>query len=148
MKRTILTSLLMTLVITTNAQLQNSINESKSISTDFAGKAKKQKKAAWICLGGGFTLITTATIIGLTKAPEDIVSQFFYGEQPQDYTAETILTVIGTAGIVASVPLFISASKNKHRAKIGITEQKTAVGLPLNVPKKIPSLTISIPLGS
>jgi hypothetical protein len=150
MRKTILTSILMTLIICANAQKSNTTAyENKNIAENLAIKANKQKTAAWICLASGAALITTGMIIAAPKASEDWVYMVTLSNQPQhDYTAETVLTVIGAAAIITSVPLFISAGNNKRKAKLMLTEQKTATGLPLAVPKKIPSLTLSFPIGS
>lgn len=127
----------------------NTSNEpqTKLASATFRIKAKKQKTGAWICLGGGFAMVATATVIGATHATEDVIGGLIWGEEQQhSYDGETILAVVGGAAMLGSIPLFISAAKNKHKAKLIMTEQKTAVGLPISVPKTIPSLTLRISL--
>jgi len=118
----------------------------KSIaSLTYRIKAKKQKTAAWICLGGGFAFVTASAVIGLSHVPEDLVSAVVFNEEPQrNDVAETILAAIGTTAMLSSIPLFISAAHNKHKAKLVMTEQKTAIGLPIVVPKTITSLTLRI----
>jgi len=120
-------------------------NQNTIKSLTYRLKAKKQKTAAWICLGGGFALMTTAVVIDLANVPGEIVSTLVFGEEDQsNSTASTILSTIGGVAMLGSIPLFISAAKNKHKAKFTMTQQKTAIGLPIQAPKKVPSLTLSI----
>ena len=107
-------------------------------------KSKNQKTVAWVCLGGGVAIITTAALIGGSKAAGDYVNIITGGEPENNYATENVLLIIGATAMAASIPLFISASKNKMRAKFKVTAQKTALGLPISAPKKIPSLTLSI----
>lgn len=107
-------------------------------------KAQKQRTAAWVCLGSGLALVTTAAIVGGTKATEDFLSIVTFQEPTNNYTAENTLLIIGGIGIAASIPLFIGATKNKQKARLKITDQKTAIGIPIAVPKKITGLTLSI----
>ena len=110
-------------------------------------KAKKQKTAAWVCLGSGFVMMTTAAVISGTKATGDMITTLVFGEEEQsNYSGETILAVIGGAAMLGSIPLFIGAANNKHKAKLMMTEQKTAIGLPIAIPKTIPSLTLRVAL--
>ena len=116
-------------------------------SATYRLKAKKQKTAAWICLSGGFLMMSTAAVIGGTKATGDLVSTLIFGEEDQsNYAGETILAVLGGAAMLGSIPFFIGAANNKHKARMLMTEQKTAIGLPIAVPKTIPSLTLRVPL--
>jgi len=121
--------------------------QNKLAAATYRVKARKQKTAAWICLGGGFLAMSTAAVIGGTKATGDWISTMVFGEEePSNYTGETILAVVGGAAILGSIPLFISAAHNKHKARLMMTEQKTAMGLPIAVPKTIPSLTLRVSL--
>jgi len=127
---------------TTSYEPQNGL-----ASATYRLKAKKQKTAAWICLGGGAAMITTAAIIGSTKAVEDVWGIYTFSAEPMhNYTGETVLLVLGSGAMLASIPLFVGAASNNHKARLLMTEQKTAIGLPIAVPKKIPSLTLSISL--
>jgi hypothetical protein len=117
-------------------------------SNDYLIKAKKQKTAAWVCLGGGLAMATTGAALSLSKASNDIILLFIWDAPATttDYTGETILLFTGVAGMLTSIPLFIASSKNKQRAKISVTSQKTVIGLPTVVPKSITGLTVSISL--
>ena len=109
-------------------------------------KAKKQKTAAWVCLGGGFALATTGVIIGTAKATTQVIYAFSLEETQYDYTAESILIITGAAAMAASIPLFIASGKNKQKATLKVAFQKGAEGLPVALSKKIPGLTFSIPM--
>ena len=116
-------------------------------SNQYLIKAKNYKTAALVCLTGGAAL---ATIGILTSAPK-VVTEFadiFNPVKPpqQDYTSQTVLLFAGAIGIVASIPLFVSAGNNKRKATLLITNQKTALGLPTFVSKKITGLTLSVSL--
>ncbi|MEY2917944.1 MAG: hypothetical protein RIS73_1658, partial [Bacteroidota bacterium] len=109
---------------------------------------KKQKTAAWVCLGSGLAMATTGAALSLAKASNDIILLFIWDAPATttDYTGETILLLTGVAGMATSIPLFIASSKNKQRAKLSVTSQKTVIGLPPVVPKSITGLTVSISL--
>jgi len=142
-KLILLASTIAILGSTALSQVKESHN--KFTENDYLNKARKQKTAAWVCLAGGTALVTTAAIIGGTKATEAIVNLYtLSNEEMHNYGAETALLIIGGAAMATSIPLFISASHNKQKARLTVTEQKTAIGLPIAVPKKIPSLTLSI----
>ncbi len=77
-------------------------------TTDYLQKSKKQKTAAWILLGGG----TTVGFIGLasinlagTDDPDGV-----------NNTPGTILFATGLASVIASIPMFSAAKRNKRKA--------------------------------
>lgn len=110
-------------------------------------KAKNEKTAAVVCLTGGAALATIGIITSASKITTDITDIFNPAKPPhQNYTAQTVLVFAGAIGIVASIPLFISAGNNKRKATLLITNQKTALGLPTFVSKKITGLTLSVSL--
>ena len=96
-------------------------NNIPAIKTDYLKKSKNQKTAAWILLGGGFALTTTSILIASPKATEDLtygLGGFLVGQPApeNDYTAESILLVTGTAAMIGSIALFIASGKNKKKA--------------------------------
>jgi hypothetical protein len=100
---------------------QSTPNDLPTVKTDYLKKSKNQKTAAWILLGGGFALSMTSFVIATPKAAEDmtyVLGGFIVGQPApeNDYTAESILLVTGTAAMVVSIPLFIASGKNKKRA--------------------------------
>lgn len=119
-------------------------------NTELAGnlylqKAKTQKTVAWIMLGGG-ALLTT---IGIATYPRNYDIIFGTNSPGEDARASTSagLVVVGGLSMLGSIPIFIAAGKNKFRAKLTMASQKTAFGVPGNVSKKIPGITLSIPIG-
>jgi len=109
MKKIILYTLL--LVFPVAAFCQSTPNDLPTIKTDYLKKSKNQKTAAWVLLAGGFALSTTSVLLASPKVTEDYGNIFvgvFSGEPiPQNnYTAENILLVTGTAAMLGSIPLF------------------------------------------
>jgi hypothetical protein len=119
MKKIILYILL--LVIPAASFCQSTPNDVPAIKTDYLKKSKNKKTAAWVLLGGGFALTTTSIVMASSKVTEDyvnVIAGVFSSEPaPQNnYTAENILLVTGTAAMLASIPFFIASKKNKRRA--------------------------------
>ena len=85
---------------------------SQSVShDDYLAKSRHQKTAAWILLGGGVGL--TALGIGISQAN---TVDYALGNSSNHNTAGSVLAVAGVASLLGSIPLFISASHNKHKA--------------------------------
>ena len=119
MRKIILYTLL--LMIPAATFCQATPNDIPTVKTDYLKKSKNQKTAAWILLGGGFALSTTSIVMASSKVTEDYVSAiagvFSTEPAPQnDYTAENILLITGTAAMLGSIPLFIASKKNKRKA--------------------------------
>jgi hypothetical protein len=104
-------------------------------------KAKKQKTAAWVCLGGGYALVATGLILANSKNSEDQLNNLTL------YSGEYLpMMVTGATAMLASISLFNSAKKIKHNATLKVAFQKGAEGLPVALSKKITGLTLSIPM--
>jgi hypothetical protein len=119
MKKIILFTLL--LIFSTASFCQSTPNGIPAIKTDYLKKSKGQKTAAWVLLGGGFALTTTSILMATPKVTEDYGNVFaglFTGEPvpENNYTAENILLITGTASMLASIPFFIASKKNKRNA--------------------------------
>ena len=100
---------------------QSTPNNLQAVKTDYLQKSKNQKTAAWVLLGGGFALTTTSIVMASSKITEDyvnVIAGVFSSEpvQENNYTAENILLITGTASMLASIPFFIASKKNKRRA--------------------------------
>ena len=109
------------LILPTAIFCQSTLIDLPTVTTDYLKKSKSQKTAAWVLLGGGFALTTTSILIATPKAAEDLTYGFggFLSGEPapqNDYTAEGILLVTGTAAMLGSIPLFIASGKNKKKA--------------------------------
>ena len=118
-----------------------------SDSVDLFKKSRNQSKAAFIMLGGGGALLLTGIITSIVKAGREFVGLFDPNEEVKNYTVETLLLVVGGAAVIGSIPLFVAASQNKHKAKLLISNQKTSYIMPPNVGKNITGITLQISIG-
>jgi hypothetical protein len=80
------------------------------LRTYYSNKSKQQKIVGWLLVGGGITL----SIIGANKMAQDIFSKSSGGET---------LFLLGSFSAIASIPVFLSAAKNKGRAEILLRHQ-------------------------
>lgn len=147
MKQFILTTVLLSLITLSHAQAIMPGTEPVNDKTLLL-KSKKQKTAAWFCIGGGAALVTTGFVLGTRKVAEDVVNLFTLQNTPQhSYAGENICLITGGVAMLSSIPLFISASNNKRKARLTIKDEKVALGLPIKAGKKISGITLSIPIG-
>jgi len=102
MKKAILLLLFSGFVVSLNAQQTEQPVLNK---TDYLKKAKGQQIGAWSTLGGGFALAVVGVGINI-GSPWD-------GEH---VNSGLWLVYVGAAAVLTSIPLFISAHKNKRRA--------------------------------
>ena len=58
-----------------------------------------------------------------------------------------VITIIGAASGIASIPCMIMAGVYGHKAKLEFKNQKTGFGVPSNVSKNTAGITMSIPIG-
>ena len=79
------------------------------LGTYYLKQSKQQKTIGWVLLGAGVTLI----IVGGKQATNDIFNKS---------SGETS-AILGALSTVASIPFFLSAAKNKGRAKILLSNQ-------------------------
>jgi hypothetical protein len=119
MKKIILYTLL--LVFSIAAFCQSTPKEVPAVKTDYLKKSKNQKTTAWVLLGGGFALTTVSVVMASAKVTEDYVNVIagVFSSEPvpeNNYTAENILLITGTASMLASIPFFIASKKNKRKA--------------------------------
>ena len=130
MRKIFLFSLLLILSATAFGQ---QINPSSALTKqDYLQKNKRQKTAAKTLLGGGFLSF------GLGFAT--------IGGKQSNSVDNGIMMVAGAAAVVASVPFFISASKNKKKAmnmslKSQMVPQVQGTGF---INRAVPSLHLKI----
>lgn len=109
-------------------------------------KSRRQKEGAWVLLGlGGL-----GTVIGVIIFPENYGNTWFGDNNKSDDNnsiASIIVTAAGVALMANSIPLFIKSAKNKKRARLAVSYQKTGFGVPPNISKGITGISLSIPLG-
>ncbi len=108
-----------------------------SAVTDLFKKSRKQKTTAIIMACGGGVLFITGVITGVNKGEKEIIGLFTPYNEVQNYTAQTILLIAGGGAVLGSIPLFIAASRNLHKAKLMLSNQKTSYVKPPNVGKNI-----------
>src|SRR5210317_505783 len=82
-------------------------------------KNQKNKKAAWICLGGGAGLFAIGMAVGTAGIMDWDSSKLGTGGG---------LAVAGMVGAAISIPLFISAGSNKRKARLSFENTQNKVG--------------------
>lgn len=123
------------------------------IKQEYLNKSRTQKTAAWWLLGGGLLLSGIGTAISFTESVDVVansVAGIFSGNNNTSNSTSAVGPILGVSGLVmmaGSIPLFISAGKNKHRAILAVRDQPVPAGLPIAVSKNITGLTFSIPIG-
>jgi hypothetical protein len=95
-------------------------------------KNKRQKTTGWILLGGGLALYTA----GIVSFSNNIWSESTGGAE--------VLALAGSLSMIACIPVFITAAKNKGRAEILLRNQNIPLG---RLPAKQLSLGIAVALG-
>ena len=106
-------------------------------------KQKRQKTAAWICLGGGAAL----TIAGMTLVENNLLGSFLRKKGADEgYVAGSLLTIVGGAATLASIPLFISAGKNKRKASLSLKGEPLSFGKVNSRKSQLVSVAVTIDL--
>lgn len=114
---------------------------------DLFQKSRRQKTGAWVMMGVGIAGVVTGVIVQATHDAEDVTNQIF-GEESSSNNTGTFIAVAGGAFALGSIPLFIASSRNRTRANLSISLQKTGYGpVPARISKNIPGLTMNIPIG-
>lgn len=111
---------------------------------DYLHRSKHQKTVAWILLGGGLVLtglgIGVATASGIDHA---------LGDKDNNNLAANTLAVTGVLSTLGSIPVFISAAHNKHKAatlSFNIQRMPVSVQTNYSASKIQPALTCKISL--
>ena len=141
----------------TNAQLRDTtlnINTHTVDATLLLQKSKKQKTAAWVLLGGGAGLAIAGMSIISKDASNDLSADlttiftlgFVAPEKQKHSAAGPILAIAGSAAMLGSIPLFISAGKNKRKASLMLINENVFFSPRLNVKQNLIAAGIRIPL--
>lgn len=93
-----------------------SINQSEKSQSYYLKKSKRQKTTGWILLGGG----VATTFVGIGVASSELISGSLSGSSNNSSAADVVL-LTGLAAMIGSIPVFISAHKNKRRAVAAIS---------------------------
>ena len=98
------------------AQVDTTFSNAK-LKADYLKKSRNQKTAAWIILGGGGVFILSGLLVNTNDTQS-------YTPAPTVTVTGTSLIAVGVLAEIASIPLFMAASKNKKRAmSLGIKNQ-------------------------
>lgn len=118
--------------------MDTSISTTPQENFDFYNlKQKRQKTAAWICLGGGVAMTLTGLVIkGGHKTGEAFGEMFgeilTLGladfEETEPPPIANFLIYLGGASTAASIPLFVSAGNNKRKASLSIKGEPLTFG--------------------
>ena len=83
------------------------------MQAEYLKKSKSQKTIAWVMAGAGFTLTGIGSIILLS----DLGNIFKPDNSFHDRgNIGSVVALTGMVSMVGSIPLFINASHNKHKA--------------------------------
>ena len=122
MKTTIITfiSLLLTLGSVQGQLIEPAPNSSpQEFYEYYMIKSQKNKKAAWICLGGGVGLFTVGLAVGTAGV---------LGWDSSQMGAGGGMMIAGIIGSAVSIPLFIVAGSNKRKARLSFESLENKVG--------------------
>ena len=108
-------------------------------------KSKHQKTAAWIMLGGGTTLFIVGGVVA-AHGLFDIISD--PDKVNNNLGVGGALAITGGAAMLGSIPLFIAASGNKHKARNFTFTNQPIPALVKNITgnKSIPSISLQFNL--
>jgi hypothetical protein len=120
-----LTTLLLLSLLFFNCISQQT-NPSPSLTKqDYLKKSKKEKTTAWILAGGGLAMSAVTLTIAANQSA-DATNNFLatllsLAENngttvTHDFSVLGVLFYIGAAGTIASIPMFVSSSKDKRKA--------------------------------
>lgn len=136
--RTILFLLSFTAIVcSSNGQQLNP--ENKKLYSYLVNKSKQQRKTGKYLLIGGGVLYTFGAFFSLNDGPAEGIGK----------AAPAILSV-GSCGIVACIPFFISAGSNQNKAQqllISVNVETNQIyNLTNSYSKRFPALGLSIPI--
>lgn len=101
----------------------------------YLNKSKKQKTTGFILMGVGLA----AWFGGAAMMVQDDL-------EGNSIDNGAVVMYLGFGATVASVPLFISAAKNKGRAEILLRYENVPVGFVPQAPRSIPAVGVRVPL--
>lgn len=110
---------------------------------DYLKKSKNQKIAAWSLLGAG----VVCTGIGILVLPKNYDLLESNSGQDSQLVIGSVMSILGFASMITSIPFFVSSGIYKRRATVGVVNQKTGFGAPPNVSSDIAGITMTIPIG-
>ncbi|RYF79122.1 MAG: hypothetical protein EON98_14990 [Chitinophagaceae bacterium] len=109
-------------------------------------KAKRQKTAGLVMGIGGLVLLTVGGAIAMNEFSFGLDFSDNSGRAvSSDIGAAEILCGVGAISTIASIPVLISSSVNKKRAKLALSNQTTYITQSFQL--KQTGVTLAIPLG-
>lgn len=136
MKKLIILFTLTCLIKNLNAQVNSGENQKPITDIElgqyYKQKSKNQKTAGWALLGGGAVF----TIGGF------FIMQNSVFQNDGAFAGGSIAFFAGTAAMIASIPVFISGSKNKRRAEFYLKQHN--IPLSLENKRNIPVRSLGI----
>jgi len=120
---------------------QHNTSTKPVVNIDYVQKSKNQKIAGWILFGGGMILTT----VGGAKVMSNTT---FVGEPLYETNTGEVLMLVGSASMLASIPLFIACSRNRRKV-ISLSfknEYSQQIQKGIVAYKIVPSLTMKIEL--
>lgn len=117
--------------------------------SDYLKKSKNQKKAAWIFLGSGFAVSAAGLMVSTIGVAEEFTG-VFTGQESKKFETGAVIFYIGVAAMLTSIPLFVTASKNKKKAA-GISvsfklDNRSLVKQRVMMKSTYPAIALKIPL--
>jgi hypothetical protein len=113
----------------------------------FLQKSKTQKSNGLVLLTGGSVISFFGISSRLDISNGDsFINSPFHSNRDQ-YTTYSGLALTGLVMMAGSIAYFINSWKNKNKAGLKFTCQKTSFGAPNKALKKVSGLTFSIPIG-
>jgi hypothetical protein len=132
-------SILLFVVVTIGSMAQVTEPANKKINEDLLRKSKNQKTTGIIMAAGGTTLLLIGLAVASNSRDLDDLDQVVEGAG---------LMVLGSAGMLGSIPFFISSGKNKRKAmemSAGIKFERNSVkGMSINSPNSYPVAMVRI----
>jgi len=92
----------------------------------FSLKQKRQKTAAWVCLGSG--IIMTIVGVSINTTDELLTTLTLNLAEVEDVHKGDWLIYVGSATTIASIPLFVYAGKNKRKAALSLKGETVSFG--------------------
>ena len=143
--------------IQTHAQMRDTIVNMSTHKVDansLLQKSKKQKTAAWLLLGSGAGLAIAGMSIISHDASKDLSADlttiftlgFVAPEKQKHSAAGPILAIAGTGAMLGSIPLFISAGKNKTKASLTLKNENVFFNQRLNIKEHLIAVGVKINL--